>query len=88
LIGGLIASLYIIYIAPALLAEILVDGVLVAGLYRRVKHIEQRHWLRAAVRRTFLPALLCATLFAVAGYAMQKAFPEAHSIGDVWKHIT
>jgi hypothetical protein len=88
LIGGLIAALYIVYIAPALLAEILVDGVLLAGLYRRVKHIEQRHWLRAAVRRTLLPALLCATLFAVAGYAMQTAFPESHSIGDVWKHIT
>src|SRR5882724_4429541 len=87
LVGGLIASLYIVYIAPALLAEILVDGVLVVGLYRRVKNIEQRHWLRAAVRRTLLPAFLVAMLFTVAGYAMQKAVPEAHSIGDVWKHM-
>jgi hypothetical protein len=88
LIGGLVASLYIVYIAPALLAEILIDGVLLVGLYRRVKHIEQRHWLQAAIRRTLLPALLCALCFAVAGYAMQQAVPEAHSIGDVWKHIT
>jgi hypothetical protein len=87
LIGGLVASLYIVYIAPALLAEILVDGVLLVGLYSRLKHIEQRHWLQAAVRRTLLPALLCAMCFALAGYAMQKAVPEAHSIGDVWKHI-
>lgn len=88
LIGGFVASLYIVYIAPALLAEILIDGVLLVGLYRRLKDIEQRHWLQAAVRRTLLPALLCAICFAVAGYAMQKAAPEAHSIGDVWKHIT
>jgi hypothetical protein len=88
LIGGLVASLYVIYIAPALLAEILIDGVLLVGLYRRVKHIEQRHWLQAAVRRTLLPALLCTVCFAIAGYAMQKAVPEAHSIGDVWKHLT
>jgi len=88
LIGGLVASLYIVYIAPALLAEILIDGVLLVGLYRRVKQIEQRHWLQTAVRRTLLPALLCAMCFALAGYAMQKAVPEAHSIGDVWKHIT
>ena len=88
LIGGLVASLYVVYIAPALLAEILIDGVLLVGLYRRVKQIEQRHWLRAAVRRTLLPALLCAMCFALAGYAMQKAVPDAHSIGDVWKHIT
>lgn len=87
IIGGLIASLYVIYIAPALLAEILVDGVLVAGLYRRVKRIEQRYWLRAALRRTFLPALLVAIFFAVAGFAMQQAIPEAHSIGEVWKYI-
>jgi uncharacterized membrane-anchored protein len=72
-------------ITGTLLGEILVDGVLVTGLYRRVKHIEQRHWWRAAVRRTLLPALLVAMLFTVAGYAMQKAVPEAHSIGDVWK---
>lgn len=87
LIGGLVASLYIVYIAPALLAEILLDGVLLVGLYRRVKHLEQRHWLQAAVRRTLLPALLCALFFAVAGYAMQKVVPEAHSIGDVWRHL-
>jgi hypothetical protein len=87
LIGGLIASFYIIYIAPALLAEILVDGALVAGLYKRVKHIEQRHWLRAAVRRTLLLVALAAIFFTVAGYTLQKAVPEAHTIGEVWKHI-
>ncbi len=87
LVGGLIASLYIVYIAPALLAEILVDGALVAGLYRRVKHIEQRHWLRGALRRTLLPALLVALFFTVAGYALQKAIPEAHTIGEIWNHV-
>jgi hypothetical protein len=88
ILGGLFATLYVIYIAPALLAEILVDGVLVTGLYKQLKKIEQRHWLRAAVRRTLLPAILATILFTVAGYAMQKAVPEAHSIGEVWKHVT
>ncbi len=87
LVGGLIASFYVIYIAPSLLAEILVDGVLVAGLYRRVKHIEPRHWLRAAVRLTLLPAILTAIFFTVAGYALQRAVPDAHSIGEVWNHV-
>lgn len=87
LIGGLIASLYVIYIAPVLLAEILVDGALVAGLYKRVKHIESRHWLRAAVRQTLLPAMLAAVFFTIAGYALQKAVPEAHSLGEVWRHV-
>ena len=87
LAGGLIASFYVIYIAPALLADILVDGVLVAGLYARVKRIEQRHWLRAAFRHTWLPAALAAILFTFAGYLLQKAVPEAHSIGDIWRYV-
>lgn len=87
MIGGLVASLYVVYIAPALLAEIIVDGVLMVGLYRRVKRIEQRHWLRAAVRQTILPAIVVAIFFTIAGYAMQKAVPTANSIGDVWNHL-
>lgn len=87
LVGGLVASLYIVYIAPVLLAEILVDGALVAGLYKRVQPIEQRHWLRTAIRRTILPAMLVATFFGVAGYAMQGVVPMANSIGEVWAHL-
>lgn len=85
--GGLIASLYVVYVAPVLLAEILVDGILVTGLYKKLKGIEQRHWLWSAVRRTLLPALLAAIFFSLAGYAMQKAAPEARSVGEVWKQI-
>jgi len=88
LIGALIASLYIIYIAPLLLAEILIDGVLLVGLYKKVKHIDQQHWLRAAVRRTIIPVLLIAMFFSIAGFAMQRIAPEAHSIGGFWKNIT
>ncbi|MBA2341523.1 MAG: hypothetical protein H0V88_14135, partial [Pyrinomonadaceae bacterium] len=87
ILGSLVAAFYVVYIAPALLAEILVDGLLMTGLYKRLKGIEQRHWLRAAIRRTLLPVLLVATLFTIAGYAMQRAAPEARSIGDVWEHI-
>jgi hypothetical protein len=77
----------VIYIAPALLAEILVDGALVAGLYRRVKHIEPGNWLQTAVRKTFVPALVSAVFFTIAGVALQKAVPTAQSIGDIWRHL-
>jgi len=43
--------------------------------------------LRAAMRRTFLPALFVALFFTVAGYALQKAIPEAHTMGEIWNHI-
>ncbi|HSK70742.1 MAG TPA: hypothetical protein VK892_03535 [Pyrinomonadaceae bacterium] len=87
IIGGMLASLYIIYIAPVLLAEILVDGVLIAGLYKRVKGIEQTHWLKTAVKRTIAPAVLVAIFFTIAGFALQKAVPEARSVGEVWSYI-
>jgi hypothetical protein len=88
ILAGLVAVFYVVYAAPALLAEILLDGVLLTGLYKRLKGIEQRHWLWSAVRRTLLPALLAAFFFSLAGYAMQKAAPEARSVGEVWRHFT
>jgi hypothetical protein len=86
--AALFASLYIVYIAPELLAEILVDGLLVGGLYKRLKGLEQRNWLGTAVRKTLLPALIVALLFSVAGYLLQRAVPRANSIGDVWTSRT
>ena len=88
ILAGLVVSFYVVWAAPALLAEILVDGLLVAGLYRRVKNAERRHWLRAAVRRTILPVLLTALSFTAAGYAMQRAVPEARSVGEFWRAVS
>ena len=88
LIGAAIATFYVVYIAPALLAEILLDGVLLAGLYKRVKTIEHRHWLRGALRRTVLPAILVAVFFSVAGFAMQAVSPGVRSVGEFWRSIT
>lgn len=88
LLGGLFASLYVVYIAPVLLAEILVDGLLLRGLRKRVKHIERNHWLQTAVRKTLLPVLLCVLFFGIAGSALQMAVPEAKSIGEVWNILT
>jgi len=79
---ALIAVFYVIYIAPALLAEILVDGVLVTGIYRRVRKLERKLWLTTAIKKTILPAIIIALCFGIAGFAMQQSAPEARSIGD------
>ena len=78
-----LSSLFVVWSAPVLFAELLVDGVLAAGLYRRLRRIETRHWLETAVRRTWLPFLLTALLAAAAGWGMAKYVPGADSIGDV-----
>jgi len=79
----LLSSLFVIYSAPVLFAELLVDGVLAASLYRRLRGLETRHWLETAVRRTFWPFLLTAIFTAGAGWAMALYVPGAHSVGDV-----
>lgn len=78
----LLSSFWIVYSAPLLFAELLLDGLLAAGLYRRLRGIESEHWILTAIKRTFWAFLLTALLFAAAGWLMQKAIPEAHSMGE------
>lgn len=80
------SSLFMIYSAPILFAELVVDGVLSASLYRRLRGLETRHWLETALRRTALPFALTAVIVSASGWGMALYAPEAHSIGDVISH--
>lgn len=83
------AVIWILWTAPALLAEVLVDGLVLSGLYRRLKNApEPEYWLTSAIRRTWIPAVVVALLFSVSGYLLQQAVPEARSIGAAWKAVS
>jgi hypothetical protein len=82
----LFAVLYIVYLAPALFAELLVDGALSASLYRRLRGLQTRHWLESAVRRTLLPFGITALVLSAVGYGFQSYAPEADSLGEVLQH--
>ena len=88
--AGTLAALYVVYAAPLLLAEILVEGVLLSGLYRGMKGARRAggDWLGAAVRRTWLPVLLTLVTFSAAGYFLQRAAPRARSFGEAWKMVS
>jgi hypothetical protein len=79
--------LYVVYIAPALLAELLIDAGLAAGLYRRLAKDERRSWLTTAIRNTVMPACFVAVLLSVSGFVMQAVYPDTVSIGGVARHI-
>jgi hypothetical protein len=85
--SALLAIFYIIYIAPVLLAEILFDGLIATGLYRHFKTTDRRYWLKTAVKKTILPALIITISAGVAGYAMQEIAPEARSVGGFLRQI-
>jgi hypothetical protein len=83
----LFATFYIVYLAPALFAELLVDGALSASLYRRMRGLQTRHWLESALRRTALPFIVTAVGLALIGYALHAYAPEAHTLGEVLRHF-
>ncbi|NNG25174.1 hypothetical protein [Telluria aromaticivorans] len=85
-LGIALSSLFVIWSAPILFAEILVDGLLAAGLYRRLRVLDPQHWMVAALKRTIIPFVLTTLLVAGAGWGMQAYAPEARSLGGVLLH--
>lgn len=81
-IGLALASLYVVYLAPALFAEMLFDGVLSYTLYRRLRTADSSHWLGTAFRRTVLPFGLTAVFLMAVGAALGAYAPGAHSLGE------
>ena len=86
-IGLALASLYVVYLAPSLFAELLFDGVLSYTLYRRLRKSDSSHWLVTAISRTALPFSLTALFLMLIGTAMAAYAPGARSIGEVVHHV-
>lgn len=86
IVGAAWAAIWIVWAAPALLAELALDAALATGLYRRLRTVGGAHWLQTAVRRTGWRGVSVAVLFALAGWSMQWYAPEARSIGQVIQH--
>jgi len=83
----LAASFSVILSAPVLFAELLVDGVLAASLYKRLRRVDSRHWLQSAIRRTIVPFVITAVLAGAVGWGLSVYAPGARTLGDalaVW----
>lgn len=82
IVAMLVSSLWVVYTAPTLFAELLVDGVLAAGLYRRLKKIETQHWLETAIQRTVWPFVITLIIIGIAGSVISHNAPGAESLGQ------
>jgi hypothetical protein len=78
----LLASGYLVATAPTLLAELIVDGVMSAALYRRLRKPSEDGWLSTAVRRTIVPLIGLIVALAIAGAALAWYAPEATTLGE------
>ncbi|MEO5793791.1 MAG: hypothetical protein ABIP34_01830, partial [Rhodoferax sp.] len=85
--GLALSMLYMVYAAPVLFAELLLDGVLSASLYRNLRGLQRQHWLASAFRRTALPFVLTGVFLCLCAGAMRVYAPDAHSIGDVLQQL-
>jgi hypothetical protein len=82
----LLASASVVFSAPILFAEMIVDGVLAATLYRRLRQMQSRHWLHSAIRRTVIPFAMTAALMSVAGWGLSVYAPGAQTLGEAIAH--
>jgi hypothetical protein len=86
LICGLVAAAsYVVWAAPVLMAELMVDGLLSYGLYARLRNTDPQPWLWTAVRATWWNVLLVAVFLVVAGELIAWKVPGADSIGDLFR---
>jgi hypothetical protein len=81
-----VASLYVVYIAPVLFAELLVDGALSYALFRHLRGQPRRHWLAGTFRRTLKPFIATALFLLVIGAAMSFYAPGSATVGQVIQH--
>jgi hypothetical protein len=79
----LLSSLWLVWSAPTLFAELLLDAGLATGLYQRLKKLPQYHWLDTAIRGTIWPFALTTLVVVGVGWGMNQYLPEAQSLGDV-----
>ena len=83
MITSCVAAVLLVWSAPTLLGEVLLDAVVIASLRKRMLRIANQHWCVGVIRRTLLPFLVAAIVFSLAGGAIQHVRPGADSIGGV-----
>jgi hypothetical protein len=84
-----VASIWLVLGAPALLAELLVDSALAGGLYRSMRRSatvpDLDDWWETALKKTAVPFLVVLVIAVAGGAAIQRVAPEAKSVGDVFR---
>lgn len=85
-LATIFASVWVLIEAPLLLAELLIDGVLIAGMARRLRERNaDQHWAVTAVKRTYIPFLITAASFGFVGFSLQYFVSDATTMLEALK---
>lgn len=79
----LLASVWVVWSAPVLMAELLVDAAIAGGLYRRMQGMQQQGWWRVCVSHTIWLLLGLLLFFAMLGWLAQELAPGASHLLQV-----
>ena len=81
-VGMAFASFYVVYIAPALFAELAIDAALSYALIRHLRADERGHWFTTAFRHTGWPFVGTVLLLAAVGAGLGWMTPGARTLGE------
>lgn len=85
-VGAIFALWGMVVQAEVLMAEVLLDTVLVSAFYRRLRTKAPEWWVHGALRYSARPVGLTIATLACAGILLGFYAPGARSVGEVWKH--
>ncbi|MFO3706722.1 hypothetical protein ACI6Q5_17500 [Xanthomonas codiaei] len=77
---AVVAAAWVVWSAPVLMAELLVDAALAGGLYRRMRGVQVQGWWWVCVRHTIWPFVGVLAFFMVVGAVAQHKVPEASTV--------
>ena len=81
-LGLLVAGIYMIWAAPAILAEAAFEAALAASLARSARRIDRPGWVGRVWRATIWPFIGILVLSGVLGFVAQRHCPEAKQLRD------
>jgi len=85
LVAVLAASVWVVWSAPVLMAELLVDAAIAGGLYRRMQGMQVQGWWRLCLAHTFWPLMGLLVFFTALGSLAQYLSPEATHLMEVFE---
>lgn len=85
--AGIVAVGYVIWIAPTLLAEAIVNGAIAGKVYHGLRKHQDDFWTSQSFRHTIVSTIVVIVCASLVGYAFNRIAPEARSIGGVWAHL-
>ena len=81
------AGLFLVWQAPAILAEAAFDAVLAASLVRSSKKMNEPDWMGSVFKTTWKPFAVVFALAVVSGWAMHHYLPKVSRLMDVIRMV-